>query len=79
MRLHYYPDTDSLYIELNTKPSTDSREIAAGLVIDFDAEGNPVGLDIDQASAKLDLRTLEMVALPTMNTRLLGATELGGR
>jgi hypothetical protein len=29
MKLHYYPETDSLYIDLNSRPSADSREIAA--------------------------------------------------
>ncbi|HUY12189.1 MAG TPA: DUF2283 domain-containing protein [Terriglobia bacterium] len=65
MRLHYYPETDSLYIDLNSNPSADSREVAQGLVVDFDADGNVVGIDIDHASQKLDLRTLETVSLPT--------------
>ena len=69
MKLHYYPETDSLYIDLNSRPSADSREIADGLVIDFDAEGNIVGIDIDHASQKLDLKTLEAVALPPVTTR----------
>ena len=68
MKLHYYPETDSLYIELNPNPSADSREIADGLVLDVDAEGNPVGIDVDHASQKLDLMTLETVALPTPRT-----------
>jgi uncharacterized protein YuzE len=70
MKLHYYPETDSLYIDLNSRPSADSREIADGLVIDFDAEGNIVGIDIDHASRKLDLNTLEAVSVPALTTRL---------
>ncbi len=68
MRLHYYPETDSLYIDLNGRPGADAREIADGLVLDFDAEGNVVGIDIDHASQKLDLKTLETVALPVTTT-----------
>jgi uncharacterized protein YuzE len=64
MKLHYYPETDSLYIELNSAPGAEAREIVDGLVVDFDADGNVVGLDIDQASHKLDLSTVETVALP---------------
>lgn len=64
MKLHYYPETDSLYIELNDKPSLDSIEVSDGLVVDVDAEGNPVGFDIDQASRRLDLSAVETVALP---------------
>jgi uncharacterized protein YuzE len=69
MKLHYYPETDSLYIDLNSRPSADSREITEGLVADFDAEGNVVGIDIDHASEKLDLKTLEAVSLPPVTTR----------
>jgi uncharacterized protein YuzE len=69
VKLHYYPETDSLYIDLNSRPSADSREITDGLVADFDAEGNIVGIDIDQASKKLDLKTLEAVALPPVTTK----------
>ena len=64
MKLHYYPETDSLYIELRSGPSTETREIASGLNADFDGDGNVVGLDIDGASTKLDLGTLETIALP---------------
>ncbi len=64
MKLHYYPETDSLYIELSAQPSAETREIAAGLNADFDQAGNLVGLDIDGASGKLDLATLETVSLP---------------
>ena len=64
MKLHYYPETDSLYIDLASRPSADSREIAEGLVADFDADGNIVGIDIDNASKKIDLSKLETEALP---------------
>jgi len=69
MKLHYYPETDSLYIDLNSRPSADSREITDGLVADFDADGNIVGIDIDHASERLDLKTLEAIALPPITTR----------
>ena len=70
MKLHYYPETDSLYIDLNSRPSADSREMAEGLVIDFDTEGNIVGIDIDHASRKLDLNSLEATSLPPLTTKL---------
>ena len=64
MKLHYYPETDSLYIELNPGPETETREVAPGVNADLDASGALVGLDIDQASCKLDLSALETVGLP---------------
>jgi uncharacterized protein YuzE len=68
MKLHYYPETDSLYIELKSGPGAETREIADGLNVDFDASGAVVGLDIDHAS-RLDLTTLETIALPVTATR----------
>ncbi|MEK7248760.1 MAG: DUF2283 domain-containing protein [Chloroflexota bacterium] len=64
MKLHYYPETDSLYIDLNARPGAESVEVAEGVVADFDADGNIVGIDIEHASEKLDLRTLEAEELP---------------
>ena len=52
MKLHYYPETDSLYIELKDAPGAETREIAEGLLVDFDAKGDVVGLDIDHAFAE---------------------------
>jgi uncharacterized protein YuzE len=64
MRLHYYPETDSLYVELSGRSSVDSREVAPGVVLDFDAEGRLVGIDIDHASRIVELSRLETNALP---------------
>ena len=55
MRIEYFPDTDSLSIELAPRPGADTREIGDGVVIDIDADGHPVGIDIDQASKYLGL------------------------
>ncbi len=64
MKLHYYPETDSLYIDLSEKVSAESREAAPGVVLDFDAAGHLVGIDIDHASQIVDLSRLEAEALP---------------
>lgn len=66
MKLHYYPDTDSLYIELKNSPGAEAREIVEGLVVDFDSHGDVVGLDIDHASRKLDLSKVETISLPAV-------------
>ncbi len=55
MKLSYYPDTDSLYITLSPQPGAESDEVSEGIVLDFDAAGHLVGIDIDNASHKLDL------------------------
>jgi len=72
MKFHYYADTDSLYIDLSEKPSADSKEIAPGVVLDFDAEGKLVGIDIDHASQIANLSRLEVQSLPVNSVSLLG-------
>ena len=64
MKFHYYPETDSLYIELSEKSSVDSREVAPNVVLDFDAEGDLVGIDLDHASKFVNLSRLEANSLP---------------
>ena len=64
MKLHYYPETDSLYIDLTEEPGFDALEVAPGVVLDFDAQGKLVGIDVDQASRVADLSRLEAEALP---------------
>ena len=64
MKLNYYPDTDSLYIDLSERPSVESREISEGIVLDSDAEGKLVGIDIDNASRKVELKQLTLSKLP---------------
>jgi uncharacterized protein YuzE len=65
MKLNYFPETDSLYIDLSERPSTDSRAISDGIVLDYDAAGNLVGIDIDNASTKVDLDRLVLSKMPT--------------
>ncbi|MBI3031398.1 MAG: DUF2283 domain-containing protein [Candidatus Rokubacteria bacterium] len=64
MRVHYDAETDSLYISLSENVSADSREVAPGVVLDFDADGRLVGIDIDRASQVVDLSRVETQALP---------------
>lgn len=66
MTLTYYADTDSLYIDLSERPSVESREVTEGIVLDYDAEGNLVGIDIDNASRKVDLKKLTLNKLPAI-------------
>ncbi len=67
MKFHYYPETDSLYIDLAERPSVDSDEIAPGVVLDFDKDRQLVGIDIENASKFIDLSRLEVSALPIVS------------
>jgi uncharacterized protein YuzE len=65
MKLNYYKETDSLYIDLSSRPSADSKEISEGVVLDYDADGNITGIDIDNASRKIDLREVILNKIPS--------------
>ncbi len=64
MRFQYYPETDSLYIDLAERPSADSQEVAPGIVLDFDESRHLVGIDIDHASTLVNWSRLELASLP---------------
>jgi uncharacterized protein YuzE len=64
VRFHYYPETDSLYIDLSEKTSVDSQEVAPGIVLDFGRDGQLVGIDIQDASKVVDLSRVEAEELP---------------
>lgn len=64
MKIEYFPETDSLYIDLADRPGVDAREVSEGVVLDLDSQGTPVGIEIDQASRRLDLRTLDLRKVP---------------
>lgn len=64
MKVQYYTDSDSLYIDLSETPGSESQEISEGIVLDFDKTGSLVGIDIDNASTKVELDKLTVHNLP---------------
>jgi uncharacterized protein YuzE len=63
MKLAYYSATDSLYIDLAEQPSVESREVSEGIVLDYGADGHLVGIDIDNASHKVQLKRLVLTGM----------------
>lgn len=74
MTLNYYPETDSLYINLSERPSIESQEISEGILLDYDANGKLVGIDIDNASNKVDMEKLILSQLPCKVESHIGET-----
>lgn len=72
MKLNYYKDTDSLYIDLSENPSVETREISEGVQLDYDRSGNLVGIDIDNASTKVQLSRLVLSKLPAKIETIAG-------
>ena len=65
MKIKYYKDTDSLYIDLSQRKSKESLEVTPGIVIDFDENNKIVGIDIDKASKILSLSRFEVCDFPS--------------
>jgi uncharacterized protein YuzE len=67
MIFQYYADTDMLYIKLADGISTESEEVAPGIVLDFNEHNRVIGIEIEDASTFIDLSRLEVSALPVAN------------
>jgi uncharacterized protein YuzE len=65
MRLEYFPDTDTLYIQLRDVPGADAREVSDDIVLDFDEAGEVVGIEIEHASQRMDLSDFHLSSIPT--------------
>ena len=72
MKFTYYPDTDSLYIDLSHRPSVESCELSEGVVLDYDVSGHVVGIDIDNASLKVELHELMVSKVPFTTHTITG-------
>ena len=57
--VHFDPAADAAYIHFSSAPVVESEEVADGVILDFDAEGRIVGLEVLDARAHLPADTLE--------------------
>jgi len=71
MKLNYYPETDSLYIDMSDRPSAESKVISDGVVLDYDKDGHLVGIDLDNASRIVNLRELVLNKLPMLKETIV--------
>ena len=54
MRMRVDHGADAIYLNLTDRPIKDSEEVADGIVVDYDAEGRIVGVEILDASKRTD-------------------------
>jgi len=64
MKFEYHAETDMLSITLIDGISTESEEVAPGVVLDFDEHNRVIGIEIEDASRLIDLSRLELKAVP---------------
>jgi uncharacterized protein YuzE len=58
MRVHYDDEVDALYLELGEEPPEGVVEITEGVNLDTTSRGKIVGIEILNASKKIDLKTI---------------------
>jgi uncharacterized protein YuzE len=54
MRVRIDRGADAVYVNLTERPIKESEEVADGIVVDYDAEGRIVGVEILDASKRTD-------------------------
>jgi len=67
MIFQYFPEEDMLYIQLRDGISTESEEIASNIILDYDDTNNVIGIEIEDASQRIDLSKLKISALPIVD------------
>ena len=60
MKLTYFPDTDTLYIDLADRTSIESEVINNSLIVDLDDEGRPVGITVEHYSQTVTNAAIEV-------------------
>ncbi len=58
MKLSYFEDTDTLYIEFNTSNVVESKELDKNTILDRDKNGNVVSITFEHASERTDINHL---------------------
>jgi uncharacterized protein YuzE len=58
MKLQYFEDTDTLYVEFRAGAVAESRDLDENTVLDVDAAGNVCALTLEHASERADLNRL---------------------
>lgn len=53
MKAHYDPEVDALAIKWGDAPVDESDEVADGVILDYDKDGNVVGVEVLEASKKI--------------------------
>lgn len=63
MKVQYFDDTDTLYIELRAGEVAETRDLDENTVLDLDADGNVCALTFEHASSRTDLQRLTVVGI----------------
>lgn len=74
MQFEYFPETDTLYIQLQEGPGADAQEVAPDIVLDFNEDNQVIGIEIEHASQRTNLSSFQITSFPIKDA--LGNREL---
>lgn len=66
MKIQYFPETDTLAIELTNKPVAATDAITDDLILDYDEQGKVVAITLDNYSKNVDTANLQMLDVPLL-------------
>jgi uncharacterized protein YuzE len=55
MKVRYFDDTDTAYVEFSNHSAAETKEINDNILLDLDSNGNLVGMTIEHASVQADI------------------------
>ena len=54
MKIRYFQDTDTLYIEFRAAQVAETRDLDENTLLDVDAEGNICGITVEHAKKRVE-------------------------
>lgn len=72
MKIEYSKSADALYVHFKQVEVAKSKELEEGVVIDLDADGHLIGIEILDASIRIGLRDLVNVSIENLPLEMVG-------
>ncbi|MBI4781390.1 MAG: DUF2283 domain-containing protein [Oscillatoriophycideae cyanobacterium NC_groundwater_1537_Pr4_S-0.65um_50_18] len=66
MKIQYFPETDTLAIELTTKLVVATDAITDDLILDYDSDGKVVVITLDNYSRNVETINLQALGVPLL-------------
>ncbi len=60
MKVQYFDDTDTLYIEFRGNAIAESKDLDENTVLDVDSDGNVCAITFEHASTRTDVERLQV-------------------
>ena len=60
MKVQYFEDTDTLYIEFKSQQIAQTRDLDENTLLDLDADGNVCAITFEHASQRADISQLQV-------------------